>query len=343
MDIKVRVNAFIKLATVLKGFIEDQASNENLKQALHNAAQTNPWFIKEFELLAIKNILPWLDEKELADWASKYCCELSPANIGIVLAGNIPLVGFHDFLSTVICGHHAIIKMSGKDKHLLPAIIDILIEIEPAFKEKITVTAELPDSIDALIATGSNNTARYFEYFYKDIPKIIRKNRSSVAILTGNENDEDYQLLAKDICTYFGLGCRNVSKLYVPNLNTLNQLTENLKSYNWLLKNTYYASNLKFQRARLKTLEIPFVDAKSVLFMEAGALHSPVSIVNYELYNSLEDLEGSLQLLKENIQCKVGKSVNNGVSLGSTQQPELQDYADGVNTLQFLAKITVEP
>jgi hypothetical protein len=309
MDLQTRITAFLKLATILSDFIEDETSNIKLKKALHHAAQTNPWFIKDFELLAIKNILPWLTEKELTEWTSKYCCKIELADIGIVMAGNIPLVGFHDFLSTLICGHHAFIKMSGKDKHLLPAISEILTEIEPGFKEKITISTQIPDTINALIATGSNNTARYFEYFYKDIPKIIRKNRSSVAVLSGNENQKDYQSLAKDICTYFGLGCRNVSKLYIPNLEVLQELTKALKEYKWLLKNTFYASNYNFQKARLKTLETPFIDGESILFVEGTALHSPVSIVNYELYNSIEKVEESLLFHSENIQCKVGKNI----------------------------------
>jgi hypothetical protein len=341
MDLRSRIKAFSKLAEILNGFIDDESSNPQLKMAIEKASNLNPWFIKEFELLAIKNIIPWLEEKELEDWTSKYCCEMGPANVGIIMAGNIPLVGFHDFLSTVICGHHAYIKMSGKDRHLLSVIIDLLIQIEPEFEKKITVTGELPETIDALIATGSNNTARYFEYFYKDIPKIIRKNRSSVAVLTGKETDEDYGLLAKDISTYFGLGCRNVSKIYVPGIDVLLRIEKALSKYHWLINNAFYASNLKFQRARYQTIEKSYVDAGCVLFVENPEFHSPVGVVNYEVYEHIQEVEDYIRLYDENIQCKVGKELKNSVPLGSTQQPDLQDYADNVDTMEFLAKLSV--
>jgi len=339
MDLKSRIEAFSKLAVVLNEFLENESSNNRLKNALDQASNMNPWFIREFELLAIQNIIPWLNKDELISWTSKYCCEIPAANVGIVMAGNIPLVGFHDFLSTVICGHHAFIKMSGKDKFLLPVIIDLLKEIEPEFEKKITITGEIPETIDALIATGSNNTARYFEYFYKDIPKIIRKNRSSVAVLTGEESDEDYQLLAKDICTYFGLGCRNVSKLYIPSVDVLKKVEQALSNYNWLINNAFYASNLKFQKARFHTVEKEFVDGGNVLFVEETDFHSPVGVVNYEIYSSLEEVEKNIRFFEENIQCNVGKYLENSVPLGSTQQPDLQDYADGINTLEFLVKL----
>lgn len=341
MDLKSRIKAFSKLAEILKCFIENESSNPQLKEAIEKAGNLNPWFIKEFELLAIKNIIPWLEEKELVDWTSKYCCEISPANVGIIMAGNIPLVGFHDFLSAVICGHITFIKLSGKDKVLLPTIIDILKQIEPRLTKKITVAGELPEKINALIATGSDNTARYFEYYYKDIPKIIRKNRSSIAVLTGKENNHDFTLLAKDICTYFGLGCRNVSKIFVPNKQPLLKISEAVQNYNWLLQNPFYSSNLKFQRARLKTIEKSFIDAGNLLFVEGEELHSPVGVVIYEFYKDINEVENKLQFINENLQCKVGEKLENSVPLGNTQQPDLQDYADNVDTMEFLAKLSV--
>ena len=339
MNLKTRIQALSQLSLKLKDFIEDENSNERLRTAIEKASHRNPWFVKEFELQAIKNIIPWLESNELEKWTSNYDCDIPSAKIGIIMAGNIPLVGFHDFLSTIICGHHAIIKMSGKDKQLLPAIIDSLIEIEPRFKEKISLADKLPNNIEALIATGSNNTARYFEYSYKNIPKIIRKNRSSVAILNGNETNKDYELLAKDICMYFGLGCRNISKIYIPNIEVLESLKIALKNFNWILQNSFYASNLKFQKARLRTIEKSFISADNILFIENEELHSPVSVVNFEVYDNLNNVEKKLQFLNENIQCIVGKKVKKALPLGSTQEPDLHDYADNIDTMKFLTSL----
>jgi hypothetical protein len=342
MDVKDRILAFSNLGKVLERFLKDESSSPHLKRALIDASHLNPWFVKEFELQAIRNIIPWLDEDTIKEWISKYCCKTTEVNVGIIMAGNIPLVGFHDFLSTVICGHNTFIKLSGKDKVLLPAIIDILKQIEPGITKKITVAGELPERIDALIATGSDNTARYFQYYYKNIPKIIRKNRSSVAILTGKETAYDYELLAKDICTYFGLGCRNVSKIFIPNQQSLLKISDALKHYDWLMQNSFYSSNLKFQRARLRTIEKQYIDAGNVLFVEGGELHSPVGIVNYELYKNMNEVENKLQFINENLQCTVGKNLKKAVPLGSTQQPQLCDYADDIDTMEFLTKLPAE-
>ena len=158
-------------------------------------------------------------------------------------------------------------------------------------------------------------------------------------MLSGNESAHDYELLANDICTYFGLGCRNVSKIYVPNIQSLVKISDALNNFNWLLKNSFYASNLKFQRARLKTIDKHFTDAGNVLFVEKAELHSPVAIVNYEIYNDIGEITNNLQFLNEIIQCKVGKDLKKAVPFGSTQKPHLFDYADNIDTMEFLTKL----
>jgi hypothetical protein len=217
----------------------------------------------------------------------------------------------------------------------------MLTDIEPEFEQHIKFVSELPEQIDALIATGSDNTARYFNYYYKNKPRIIRQNRNSVAILNGDETHDELAGLANDICMYFGLGCRNVSKVYIPNKNILSRLQKAVVEFNWMLGNRFYANNISFQKARLQTLETPFTEAGPLLFIESSSLNSPIGVVNFEVYTDTESVNKKLIFEKENIQCIIDKKSKNALPLGESQQPKLNEYADNLDTMKFLTTIAV--
>ncbi len=339
MELNERINAFSELGQRLSAFLEKKDKMPRLKKAVSQSALTNPWFTVPFQMLAIENIATWLNKEDLEKWTNRYVFPDKNSNIGVIMAGNIPLVGFHDFLSTLICGHTIYVKLSSKDKSLLPAIADELMEINPAFKEKVFFIAEIPENIDAIIATGSTNTARYFDFYFKNKPRIIRQNRSSVGVLTGNEKKRQLEDLAADICSYYGLGCRNISKLFIPDKKMLKPLTEALEKYSWILNNRFYANTLTYHKARLQTQDIPFIEAGPVLLTESDSLHSPVSIVNYEVYQDIQSVQKKVELDEKKIQCTVGFNQQNSLTFGEAQQPELNDYADNVDTMKFLSEV----
>ena len=251
------------------------------------------------------------------------------------MAGNIPLVGFNDFLCVLMSGHRAIIKLSSKDNRLFIPIIEDLIKIEPRFKDDIKLVEKV-ENFDAVIATGSNESYKHFEYYFKNYPTLLRKNRTSVAILTGEESLEERKALADDIFLYYGLGCRNVTKLYVPKNYDLNHLLEVFFEYQDVILNNKYANNYDYYRAIYMMSNHNFLENGFIILKEDKALHSPVAVLNYEYYDEKESLVLQLDELKEDIQCIVGKDF---IPFGKAQQPNLEDYADGVDTLRFLESI----
>jgi len=335
----LHIRAFVKLGHKLQESLYSTDNNLPLNKAIRKSHELNPWFTPTFYRLAIRNFLPWLEASKLSKWVEKYQSPEKSMKTGIIMAGNIPLVGFHDFLCTLISGHTAMIKLSGKDAYLLPAIAKELIDIEPAYRDKIHFLDKVPNNIEALIATGSDNTARYFDYYFKGTPRIIRKNRTSLAVLNGDETPEELEYLADDICTFFGLGCRNVSKLYLPAQTSLAPIIEALAKYKWLSSHEQYANNLRYQKARLKALNIPFIDAGPVLFVEDAQLNSQVGILHLEFFNSIENVKQILEINTEKIQCIVGNELNKSLNLGSVQKPDIGDYADNVDTLKFLTEL----
>ena len=247
-------------------------------------------------------------------------------------AGNIPFVGFHDFLCMLISGNNYIGKNASDDTLLLPWIAEELIKIEPKFKERISFVEKLKD-MDAVIATGSNNTARYFEYYFSKYPHIIRKNRNAVAVLTGDEPKEELNLLGEDIFRYFGLGCRNVSKLYVPRGYNFNGFFEAMFSYSQVMQHNKYMNNYDYNRAVFLMRQIPFLENNFLIIREDASIPSPISVVHYEFYDEAEKLKENLAEHKEQIQCIVGRDY---IPFGQGQSPALWDYADGVDTMAFL-------
>ncbi len=337
MQLNQRINAFVELGKFL-GKIESENEFESI---LRKAEAENGWFTQENIKFALKSWGDALSKENLQRWISKYKIEdIEPKTVAIIMAGNIPLVGFHDFLSVLISGNKVLAKLSSNDKTLLPFLSEYLISVEPEFKNYIEFTDGKLENFDAVIATGSNNTARYFEYYFGKYPNIIRKNRNSAAILTGNETEEELKNLADDIFTYFGLGCRNVSKLYIPENYDFEAFFKGMFSWKEIIHNHKYINNYDYNKAVYLMDSFPLLDNEFMLLKEDTAFSSPISVVFYEKYNSLEDLSKELEEQSENIQCVVSKAgINNEIPFGKAQNPELWDYADGIDTVEFLLKL----
>ena len=349
MSLDKKINAFVELGSFLTQYGSNHKNEKltHLNQKFYNDFEIlmnnqkpfNGWFTPENVALAVDAVAQTFNKVSLEKWLSKYAINhhLNPKRVGVVMAGNIPLVGFHDFLSVLITGNILVAKTSKEDNLLIKKIAEILIEIEPTFKTYIEFTDRL-ENFDAVIATGSNNTARYFEFYFGKYPNIIRKNRNSVAVLTGHETATDFINLGKDIFQYFGLGCRNVSKLYVPKGYSFNLFFESiLNDYKDVVNNNKYANNYDYNKAVYLLGNNQLLDNNFVMLKKNKSLSSPVAVIHYEYYNSIDELKITLEELKENIQCVVSNAeALNTFKLGQAQQPELWDYADGVDTIQFL-------
>jgi len=340
MQLKQRINAFIALGTYLQriAFEKDDAEAKGIFQ---KAEAENGWFTQDNIKFALESWSEALSEENLQQWISNYQIEeTNPKIVAIIMAGNVPLVGFHDFLSVLITGNKVLAKLSSNDKTLLPYLAKYLISVEPAFKGYIEFTEGRLKDFDAVIATGSNNTARYFEYYFGRYPHIIRKNRNSVAVLTGKETEEELTALADDIFRYFGLGCRNVSKIYIPENYDFEAFFKAMYSWKEIIHNHKYINNYDYNKAVYLMDSFPLLDNEFMLLKEDNGFSSPISVVFYEKYNSIEKLEKELKAQSENIQCIVSnKSFANKVSFGKAQTPKLWDYADGVDTIEFLLKL----
>ena len=277
----------------------------------------------------------------LNEWIGKYNFNNIPSKkVAIIMAGNIPLVGFHDFLSVLITGHEVVVKQSSNDKHLLPYLAKYIEHVEPEFKGKITFTEEKLQDFDAVIATGSDNTARYFEYYFKGKPSIIRKNRNSVAVLTGRETDDELKLLSEDVFRYYGLGCRNVSKLFVPKNYEFNAFFNGMFDWNPIIHQHKYANNYDYNKAVYIMSEFDLLENGFLMIKEDQSYSSPIATLFYEYYDDIDELKLKLQDNKNNIQCVVSNGiVENSVAFGQTQHPQLWDYADDIDTIAFLINI----
>jgi hypothetical protein len=309
--------------------------SDNWQATKQKASQQNSWFTPEFIDLATRNIaLAFLQKDKLTAWAERYnipADNTSPKNVGIVMAGNIPLVGFHDFLCVFITGHRQTIKLSSKDDVLLKHLVQQLYDWDENTRHLIAF-AEMLKNCDAYIATGSNNSARYFDYYFSKYPHIIRRNRTSVAILTGEENAEELEQLADDVYQYFGLGCRNVTKLYVPEQYDFIPLLNAFKKYDHLTDQHKYKHNYDYILAVLLLNRQYYMANQSILLTESKELFSPISQLNFEYYKPGEQPEAAFTN-NEDIQCIVGRK---HIPFGKAQSPSLTDYADGVDVMKFL-------
>jgi hypothetical protein len=298
----------------------------------------NGWYTPENVYFSIQSWATALTEENMEKWLSAYNLEINkPKNVGLILAGNIPLVGFHDFLSVLISGNNVLIKTSSNDQHLLPFLAKYLIAIEPELSSRITFVEGKLENFDAVIATGSNNTARYFEYYFKDKPSIIRKNRNSIAVLNGEETKEQLIALGEDIFRYFGLGCRNVSKIFVPKGYSFNAFFEAIFEYQDIIHYEKYANNYDYNKAVFLMSNFKLLDNGFLTIKEDSSYASPISSVFYEFYENIDDLQNRLESENEQIQCIVSNAlVKNSINFGQTQRPNLWDYADNVDTVSFL-------
>lgn len=331
MNLKERITLLVKLGKYLA---ED---SDGLKAIKQKAFEKNKWFIEEFVNLSFKNIsTQFLDASKLNDWIHHYHVDdnIDPQRIGIVMAGNIPLVGFHDFLCAFVTGHHQLVKLSEKDDVLLKHMIDKLCEWNPKVSNVVKVTSLLKDS-DAYIATGSNNSVRYFKYYFGKYPSVIRSNKTSAAVLSGNETFGQLASLADDVYTYFGLGCRNVTQLLVPKGYDFVMLLNAFKKYNYFSGLAKYRNNHDYNLALFIMNNKRYMANDSIILLENDSLFSPVSVLHYAFYEDKNTLLDELKA-NENIQCIVGEG---NLSFGSTQEPGLFDYADGMDTMQFLLSL----
>ena len=352
MHLQQRINAFVELGKFLSQFKttgieknENVSQNElffeGFKHQIQLAYEYNKWFTKENILFALEGWSNQLTDININNWLSKYHFNtLNPKKVAIIMAGNIPLVGFHDFLCVLISGHHVVVKQSSNDKHLLPFLAKYLERVEPEFKGTITFTEDRLQDFDAVIATGSDNTARYFEYYFKGKPSIIRKNRNSVAILTGDETDAQLEALSEDIFRYYGLGCRNVSKLFVPQGYNFERFFKAIYHWNPIIHQNKYANNYDYNKAVYLMSEFEMLENGFLMIKEDKSYGSPIATLFYEHYDSVEALMETLKNDSDKIQCVVSDGVvETSVDFGQTQLPQLWDYADNVDTITFLLKI----
>lgn len=318
---------------------------EKFKDLIALSQSHNGWFTPEQVYFAVQSWAEALKEENLNEWLAAYPIDSAQGDktvktVGLILAGNIPLVGFHDFLSVLISGHKVIVKTSSNDQHLIQFLANYIISIDPKWSDCISFTDGKLENFDAIIATGSNNTARYFEFYFKDKPSIIRKNRNSVAVLNGKESHEDLVNLGEDIFRYFGLGCRNVSKLFVPKGYSFEAFFKAIYEYRDVIFYEKYSNNYDYNKAVFLMSNFKLLDNEFLTLKEDTGYASPVSSVFYEYYDDVADLQKRLTDEAEQIQCIVSNNlIKNAIPFGQTQRPKLWDYADNVDTLQFLSAL----
>ncbi|MEN8251038.1 MAG: acyl-CoA reductase [Bacteroidota bacterium] len=335
MTLDERIDGFSALKAKIEALDNDQKEDLYFK-----ASNTNPWFTNDSIDMALEGIKVFLEKKILKNWTVNYDLPKNPSRIGIVMAGNIPLVGFHDFLCVLITGNTAVIKLSSQDSILLKTLVKMLIDINEEFQKQIEFVDTLP-KVDAVIATGSDNSARYFKKYFSDKPHIIRKNRISIAILEGSETEHNLELLGKDIFSYFGLGCRNVAKILIPEGYNMQKLLDSLQGYSDIANHAKYFNNYEYNKAIYLVNQISHLDTGFALFTENNNLTSPLSVIYYEEYKNKEHLNNILDNYSEKLQCIVSnaKVDKPTVPLGQAQFPEINDYADNVDTMEFLCSL----
>lgn len=338
------LDAFVKLGRFLREFSDTHNGPKDtwsikLDEAILKAGQKNGWFTRDNVMNALNSWGQQLTKEQLKDWLSNYYIDKDsqPKTIAIIMAGNIPLVGVHDFIAVLISGNKVLAKLSSNDSVLLPFISEFLIDCEPRLAERIQFTQDKLVDFDAVIATGSNNTSRYFEYYFGKYPNIIRKNRSSVAVLSGEETKEELKALGKDIFQYFGLGCRSVSKLFVPKGYDFRLFFESIFDFQDIANVHKYANNYDYNKAVFLMSEFNILDNNFLLLKEDENYTSPIGTLYYEHYETLDVLNQKLNADTSKLQCVVGNDeIARSVPFGTTQNPALNDYADGVDTFQFL-------
>lgn len=355
LNLQERINGLVILGKFMAQY-EAKSEDESLKKlneyfldgyraAINEAHLYNNWFTPENLHFALQQWSEALSRDNLQKWIGQYpegyFERKAPKTVAIIMAGNIPLVGFHDLLSVIISGHKALAKPSSDDEKLMPFLAQILVAINKAFAEQITFATGQIKDFDAIIATGSNNSARYFEHYFGKYPHIIRKNRSSVAVLHGDESEEELKLLSEDIFRYFGLGCRNVSKAFVPKDFDTDRLFKAFYDFSHVVDNNKYGNNYDYNRAIYLMEKKDFLENGFFIIRESEDLHAPVAVLHLERYQDIEEVKNKLQQNNEELQCVVSQKIlnNSVIPMGETQRPRLWDYADKVDTLEFLNQL----
>lgn len=342
------LEAFVKLSTFFRDYLEAKRNEREftspweseLEQIVSMAKHHNGWFTEGNMLFALTTWSEQLTHDRLKKWLSNYDLSKNKhKKVAIIMAGNIPLVGFHDFLATLITGNTVLVKLSSNDAHLLPFIARYLKQVEPSLEDKIAFTDGKLENFDAVIATGSDNTSRYFEHYFGKYPNIIRRNRNSVAVLTGNETKDQLAALGEDIFRYYGLGCRSVSKLFVPEGYDFDLFFKSIYEYNDIMDSSKYANNYDYNKAVYLMSEFKLLENGFLILKEDESYTSPIASLFYEEYGSLEGIKKRLEKDSEKLQCVVANNiVENETPFGATQRPNLGDYADGIDTVEFLLK-----
>ncbi len=336
--------AFLKLGEFLRNYCSSDVHigqwSQKLEETITLAKHKNGWFTKDNVEFALKSWGELLKEDTLSDWLKAYQVQQNKIKtVAVIMAGNIPLVGFHDLLSVLLTGNKALAKLSSNDNVLIYFIKDYLISIEPLLKDKIIFSDGKMQDFDAVIATGSNNTARYFEHYFGKVPNIIRKNRNSIAVLTGKESPEQLEALGEDIFRYYGLGCRSVSKLFVPENYEFDAFFKSVYSYHPIIEQKKYENNYDYNKAVYLMSEFKILDNGFLILKEDKSYASPIASLFYENYDTLEKLKVHLKNDDHQLQCVVGDGIiEDEIAFGGTQKPTLSDYADGVDTVDFLLK-----
>lgn len=341
------INGFVQLGKLMSDLAEGKDWNgyhtgvtheeyEKLVGEINKQVIYNGWFTPENVRKSLAGIATWLTEDELKSWSSKYRYNEKPKSVALIMAGNIPLVGFHDFLAVLTSGHKAVCKLSSDDNRLLPLLAGHLVTFVPELKDRIFFsTGKLP-RFDAVIATGSNNSIKYFEEYFGKYPHIFRKNRTSVAVLKGAETDEELEALGEDIFSYFGLGCRNVSHLLIPSDFNIDRVFKGLYPQKDIVLHKKYGNNYDYHKAVYLLNKHDLLDNNFVLLRETEDLHSPLAMIHYHRYQDPSEAQEYLKLHQADIQAVVGKDF---IPFGDSQQPGLFDYADGVDTMQWLSEL----
>jgi Acyl-CoA reductase (LuxC) len=346
--LKDRIKSLVYLGEIIAKSIGN-AQKEGLEKELHdlieNHRHTNAWFTPVFVKQSLKSILGFLMEKPLTEFVSKYTISdgFTSKRIGVVAAGNIPLVEFHDFLCIVLSGHDYVAKLSSKNNSFLPLFRKIIEQDNAALAEHISFLEEMEfmKDVDAVITTGSNNSSRYFEYYFRKHPHIIRKNRNSVAVVSENDGEKEIKALADDIFSYFGLGCRNVSKIYLPKSYKPETIIPLFDRYDFLKMHSPYMNNYTYNNAIYLINTEAFLDAGFFLMKEDANISSPLSVIHYSFYKDAEEVTNEIEQHKDSLQCVLSsnKNIPNAISFGQAQQPDIFDFADDVDTMVFLSDI----
>jgi len=339
MNHQQRTAAFVRLGEVLAEVAENPQES-SWAAAFRQAEAKNGWFTQENISIALRGIAYMLDADKLEKWLAEYDIpESGNKKVGLIMAGNIPLVGFHDLLCVLASGNSAVVKMSSQDDILPKKLVETIAEIAPELASRIELSDRKLQGFTHIIATGSDNSARYFEYYFGKYPNTIRKNRNSIAIITGDETDDELRALGKDIFRYFGLGCRNVSKVYLSDKVNPTRLLDALEDWKPIGQHNKYFNNYEYHKAIFLVEKMAHLDNGFLLLREEAPLGCPVGVLHYQTFGTIDQMKAEVKIHADEIQCVVASDklgFENSVPFGKAQSPELWDYADGVDTMAFL-------